>query len=245
MKILRGVFVAVVLLTAGLFFQGFFSTMQGAFYAQQGDSLYSDKKYEAAFEKYKVAAEKDHPNACYQLYVMYSSGRGVSKNVKNAKSMLEKAVALGDDMAQVTMANHLLSEKTDLQRAIMLLESAAEQENVLAYIDLASAYQHGVGVKKDPAKAIEYARLANAHGANFKLSTTGKAQLVSSEKEITAKIQANLKQLGFYAGGVDGYTGPMTREAISAFQKANNFPVDVDISAELLEQTQKVLKQKS
>lgn len=40
------------------------------------------------------------------------------------------------------------------------------------------------------------------------------------------KIQTALKNAGFYRGIVDGKKGPLTKEAIRAFQKANGLDVD-------------------
>ncbi|TAM43191.1 peptidoglycan-binding protein [bacterium] len=40
------------------------------------------------------------------------------------------------------------------------------------------------------------------------------------------QIQTALKNAGYYQGAVDGKMGKGTREAIKAFQKANNIPAD-------------------
>jgi len=40
------------------------------------------------------------------------------------------------------------------------------------------------------------------------------------------QIQTALKSAGFYKGPIDGKTGPQTKEAIKAFQKANNLKPD-------------------
>ena len=40
------------------------------------------------------------------------------------------------------------------------------------------------------------------------------------------QIQAALKNAGYYQGAIDGKMGKGTREAIKAFQKANNLPAD-------------------
>jgi peptidoglycan hydrolase-like protein with peptidoglycan-binding domain len=44
------------------------------------------------------------------------------------------------------------------------------------------------------------------------------------------KVQQALKDKGFYSGPVDGMPGPQTRDAISAFQKANDLHVTADKS---------------
>jgi peptidoglycan hydrolase-like protein with peptidoglycan-binding domain len=44
------------------------------------------------------------------------------------------------------------------------------------------------------------------------------------------KVQQALKDKGFYSGEVDGVVGPQTKDAVSAFQKANNLHVTADKS---------------
>jgi len=39
-------------------------------------------------------------------------------------------------------------------------------------------------------------------------------------------MQRRLVELGYFTGSVDGYFGPVTREALEAFQKANALPVN-------------------
>ncbi len=45
-------------------------------------------------------------------------------------------------------------------------------------------------------------------------------------KPPVTEIQAALKNAGFYTGNIDGKMGPMTRQAVENFQKANNLKVD-------------------
>jgi murein L,D-transpeptidase YcbB/YkuD len=40
------------------------------------------------------------------------------------------------------------------------------------------------------------------------------------------QVQTSLRNAGFYIGKIDGKAGPMTRDAISAFQKANGLVTD-------------------
>ncbi|MCX5706848.1 MAG: peptidoglycan-binding domain-containing protein [Candidatus Omnitrophica bacterium] len=53
----------------------------------------------------------------------------------------------------------------------------------------------------------------------------------SSTKPTAIDIQAALKNAGFYTGKVDGKIGPMTKKAISEFQKANNLEADGKVGA--------------
>ena len=55
------------------------------------------------------------------------------------------------------------------------------------------------------------------------------------EKALIAKTQGELMRRGLYPGPVDGVMGPMTRNAIEAFQKAANLETTGKASTELLQ----------
>jgi N-acetylmuramoyl-L-alanine amidase len=46
-----------------------------------------------------------------------------------------------------------------------------------------------------------------------------------SPDQITVDVQQQLQQDGYYDGPIDGVLGPMTREAIAAFQADNGLSV--------------------
>jgi peptidoglycan hydrolase-like protein with peptidoglycan-binding domain len=50
----------------------------------------------------------------------------------------------------------------------------------------------------------------------------------TSDPEFIKKVQQALKDKGVYSGAIDGKLGPQTRNAISAFQKANKLEVTAD-----------------
>ena len=52
----------------------------------------------------------------------------------------------------------------------------------------------------------------------------------TSDPEFIKKVQQALKDKGVYSGAIDGKLGPQTRDAISAFQKANKLEVTADKS---------------
>jgi peptidoglycan hydrolase-like protein with peptidoglycan-binding domain len=52
----------------------------------------------------------------------------------------------------------------------------------------------------------------------------------TANPEFVKKVQQALKDKGVYSGPIDGKYGPGTRDAISAFQKANNLHVTADKS---------------
>ena len=59
------------------------------------DGVLCEKDLDKAVENWKMAARKDHPEACYNLAVCYENGTSMRKNHDKAKSWAEKAVNLG------------------------------------------------------------------------------------------------------------------------------------------------------
>jgi murein L,D-transpeptidase YcbB/YkuD len=61
----------------------------------------------------------------------------------------------------------------------------------------------------------------------------------------TKQIQLALKNAGYNPGKVDGRMGRQTREAIKAFQRANNLPVDGKVGKKTWELLRESLAQKT
>ncbi|MBE0495051.1 MAG: SEL1-like repeat protein [Campylobacterales bacterium] len=233
----------IFIVLAGLFLSGcgnVVNTVQGTFYGQMGDHHYNNGAYRDAFEAYKTSAQAGDGSSYYRLYSMYFHGLGVPKDDAIATKMLEEAARLGYPAAEVGVANRLIfttPKNRDMKRGLALLESAASKEHPYAYADLYTIYWNGIGVKRDVAKAGEYYRLAKANGFDVRAvkgATPPPAKI--SAKELTASVQNGLKALGFYKGGVDGMSGPMTRKSIEAFQQFYGYPVNTEITPSLLKE---------
>jgi peptidoglycan hydrolase-like protein with peptidoglycan-binding domain len=57
----------------------------------------------------------------------------------------------------------------------------------------------------------------------------------SRRHAVVSSIQTQLSEIGKYDGDVDGLVGPKTREAIAAYQRAHDLPVDGEATEELLD----------
>lgn len=220
---------------------GTLDTMRGVYAAQLGDNDYINGDYADAMVNLQKAADLNNSYACYRLYVMHQYGQGTEKSPDKATHMLEKAAQLGDETSQVILGSRLLfGKKSERAKGVRLLEAAAGKENRYAYEYLALAYQQGLGVDRNADRAREYERLAKSQGSTLSRAagsgskSSTKASSSSQAIETTKAIQAELKRLGYYRGKVDGLTGPMTRDAISRFQKDHGIPVNPEISAEVL-----------
>lgn len=80
---------------------------------------------------------------------------------------------------------------------------------------------HGLAVATDSATWGETA----ATGAS------GAATHAALPKATTKRVQRALKNAGFYTGELDGRMGPMTKQAIKDFQKANELTEDGKVGA--------------
>ena len=56
-------------------------------------------------------------------------------------------------------------------------------------------------------------------------STEHHSRLIPLEHQVIADVQAQLQRDGYYDGPIDGILGPMTQDAIAAFQADNGLEV--------------------
>jgi TPR repeat protein len=106
------------------------------------------------------------PPAESNLGFMYSAGRGVSPDDKQAMTWYARAAAHGYVPGQVNLilAYFQRSDARDLAEAVKWFRKAAAQGAPLAERELAFAYEHGLGVPQDIGMAIEWYGKAAAHG---------------------------------------------------------------------------------
>jgi localization factor PodJL len=76
-------------------------------------------------------------------------------------------------------------------------------------------------------------------GANALLPGSAlEATTAEMKKELIAKVQAQLAQMGFDPGPADGQIGARTIDAVKAFQKQEGLEIDGQITTELLKKLQ-------
>jgi uncharacterized protein len=120
-----------------------------------------------AADWYRLAAERGDRNAMHALALALFGGDGVARDQAKASDWLQKAAAKGQPEACFNLALALLaSGKADeLQRAVILLQTAAEAEIADAQHALASLIKQGRGVPQDDDAAAEMMRRAADNGA--------------------------------------------------------------------------------
>ena len=69
---------------------------------------------------------------------------------------------------------------------------------------------------------------SNSSSSNSSSSSTSSSSLLKqgTKSEAVRTLQQNLKTLGYYTGSVTGNFGPLTKEAVYSFQKANGLSAD-------------------
>jgi TPR repeat protein len=127
----------------------------------------------AALDQLKKAADQGNPTAAYDLGLLYYSGQGVSKDIKQAVDLFRKAADKGNTTAETIVGQAYLSGEgvphDDAQAAAWLLK-AAEQGDADAQFGLGTMYSEGTGVPKDYKQAFAWleksANQGNAEAAN-------------------------------------------------------------------------------
>lgn len=123
-----------------------------------------------AVVRLKQAAELGHPEAAYELGMLYLQGRDVPEDLEASARWLNRAADLGEPRAQYLVGANLLAGngvERDPARGVSFLARAGEQGHVRAQYLLGQSYAHGVGVPTNPAWAARwYGRAARAGHAD-------------------------------------------------------------------------------
>lgn len=102
-----------------------------------------------------------------QAAEMYSSGKGVAQDSKEALAWYQKAAEQGSADAQLSLGKLYVSgkgvPKNSVEAAKWFL-LAAQQGRAVAQIQMARMHLAGAGVMKDYVEACKWARLAEAQG---------------------------------------------------------------------------------
>jgi TPR repeat protein len=128
--------------------------------------LFENERYEEAFEKYRVLAEKGLVAAQLLLGWMYHAGKGVHQNLEEAEKWYQKAAVTDSPEGQFYLAT-LHRTKRQYQQAIEWFEKSASQGYSPAIYLLGKLYYIGDGVAINKEKAFEYFERAAQDGHLF------------------------------------------------------------------------------
>ena len=130
---------------------------------RDGIAAWQRSDYATAVAIWRPLAAKGDSDAAFNLGQAYRLGRGVSVDLAQAKTWLEKAARAGHLDAQTTLGL-LLFDSGSRDAAITWLKKAAERGEPRAMLVYGTALFNGDGVTKDQLMAYAYVSRAAAQG---------------------------------------------------------------------------------
>ncbi|ALN74237.1 tetratricopeptide repeat protein [Aureimonas sp. AU20] len=116
-----------------------------------------------ALSYFRMAADKNVPDAQYALSQLHAYGKGVEKDDAQARHWLTEAARSGHDLAQIELGIWLINGRggaADPAEGFRWLKGAAERGNPIAVNRIAHLYKDGVGTSRDRAEAAKWTVLA-------------------------------------------------------------------------------------
>jgi TPR repeat protein len=174
---------------------------------------YRAGKYEAALKELKALAEGGDAGAQYYLGTLYSDGKAVKRDYRQAAEWYGKAASRGYGDAEFTLGFLYLTGAgegasavpADRQLATKWLKIAAAKGYVAAQSALAMVYGEGYGVARDTAEAQRWAEPAATRGdaaAQYELGRL-KAQTLTVESWGEAYTWFRLAEKQGYPGAAE------------------------------------------
>ncbi|KAL4230009.1 hypothetical protein ACF0H5_010397 [Mactra antiquata] len=113
------------------------------------------KDLKEAVRLYKLAAEDLHPQAMYNLGILYMDGtQHTPKHLNKGLELVTLAADFGLSEAQCYLGIYYTNEENeDSKKAVHYLTLSANHKNTEAEYSLALCYQHGYGVEENMCKA--------------------------------------------------------------------------------------------
>ncbi|HSO48063.1 MAG TPA: SEL1-like repeat protein, partial [Rhizobiaceae bacterium] len=206
---------------------------------------------------YQRAAEQGNALAMHNLAVIHTSGLvGGKPDMEAAIGWFEKAAELGVKDSQVNLGIIFakgIGTQADSEKAYTWLAVAARggDADAAAKRDTLAAAMRPEQLEKargeaelwkpqpiDPAANTSEQKPEWKGGAGAAAMLPGSTLETATQavtRELIAKVQEQLAQIGFDPGPADGQIGARTTDAVKAFQKQEGLPVDGQITSELLQ----------
>lgn len=224
-------------------------------YYENGQGVAIDLK--RADEFYAMALEKEHPEAQVRLAYRYYYGKGLKKDLTKAVDLLRKIADQRHPSAQHLLGLYYVygdyDTPKDLTKGIDLLQKAVEEGHTGAEYDLGRLYFEGVGVSKDPQKAIVLFRQAAAKNHSKALLSLGvcyekakdlKRAFRCYQRGADLNIAKAQEKLGrFYFNGLAGIEKNLPLAAKLFKQAAKNGNAAAQIQLGIFYQSGRVFKQ--
>lgn len=223
----------------------------------------SDRDPQTATRWFDRAARAGHAGAQYHLGLAYAEGVGVDRNDTAATEWLERAAGQGHAEAQyLTGEAYQIGRGVRENRrwAARWFARAASQGVADAQYMLGLSYAAGSGVPQDMDASLYWLELATRRGAESAAAMRDRiaAQLDHEARRAAVQkadswgpvradqtarlddppsvlfVQYSLSRLGYDPGPMDGFLGPQTREAISAYLAERGDEARARLDADLM-----------
>ena len=183
---------------------------------ETGDHAQKDLK--SAYALYERAAERGSADGALDFAVALIKGKGIDVDIPRALALLKKASDGGSARATYDLAALVASGVGKPGGdALALFRRAASEGYPEGYRAAAVLLDEGRGVPKNPAAAADdLLRAVAADTGVARAELTGKTQTWTAET--IRQLQARLKSAGYYAGPVDGRSGPALGPALSQWR---------------------------
>jgi TPR repeat protein len=184
---------------------------------ETGDHTPKDLK--AAHALYEKATERGSADGALDLAVALFKGNGIDRDVPRALALLRKAADGGSARATYNLATSIANGVADKPTgdALALFHRAAAEGYPESYRAAAVLLDEGRGVPRDPAAAAEdLLRAVAADGGEARAELTGSTQ--NWTPDTIRNLQARLKLAGYYAGPINGRSGPTLGPALTRWR---------------------------
>lgn len=134
-------------------------------------------RFDEAYVRCLPLAEAGSTPAQIRLGWMYQAGKGVQKDLEEAKRWYTRAIRSESPKAEFCLAT-VCWEKRDAQQTIEWLERSAAKGYAPAMYELGRMYNVGYGVPEDTRKGLEYTERAARKGHLFARRTVARDMLI-------------------------------------------------------------------
>ena len=229
---------------------------------ENGNKALANEDYDVAAEQYRKAATAGNAEAGYNLGILSTGVGNVPVNKQEAFESMRMSAEKGYGPAQHHLGMWYMIGSfapKDPTKAVHWFNKAADQGDRSAMFFLGTLYAKGQGVPRDYNKALGWFQMARAKGfpvkpehltlegiAAYGEKFTGtpkieKNPVIKTRPATVRNVQDGLTQLGYKPGPVDGMMGKRTANAIRAFQRDVDMPVDGKVSDALMRRIDETL----
>ncbi len=162
-----------------------------------GVQAFKDGDYRSAFDAWSLGAYEENPEAQYNLGVLYLEGRGVERNLEQARNWFLKAANKNQVEAQYNLGHMALSGigmEKDTDEALRWWKKAATGGYPQAQFNYGRALYLGIGDKQDIGEGLRLIRLAasqqDARAQEF-LDTSAEEIAAYEKTKVTVAAQVD------------------------------------------------------